>query len=319
MSLIHRVVQRLKRDYFRTRHHKAIQQIASTRPVERGSLPFVLLSMVHTRDVLSYLVALKSFVHFLNPERIVVVCDPSITAEDQALLRQHAPHIELRPADEFTHPDIPRGGTWERLYAIAGLVREHYVVQLDADTVTVQPIPEVLEAIRSGTGFVLGELPDTPLRPLQAVRERALAFIKPNAHIQTITESEMVNVGLPPGALYVRGCSGFTGFPRSQTMRDTMTDFSRRMTAKLGADWKRWGTEQVTSNYLVANAHGTRALPFPKYGTPDCATAQTAFFHFIGSMRFVNGKYEATSRDAIRMIGTAPVADVPLARSTSVG
>ena len=319
MSFIHRVVQRLKRDYFRTRHHKAIQRIVSTHPVERGSLPFVLLSMVHTRDVLSYLVALKSFVHFLNPERIVVVCDPSITAEDQVLLRQHVPHIELRSADEFTHPDIPRGGTWERLYAIAGLVREHYVVKLDADTVTVRPIPEVFDAIRNDTGFVLGEMPDTPIRPLQAVRERALAFIKPNAHIQTITESEMVNVGLPPDALYVRGCSGFTGFPRSQTMRDTMTDFSRRMTAKLGADWKRWGTEQVTSNYLVANAHGTRALPFPKYGTPDCATPDTAFFHFIGSMRFVNGKYEATSREAIHMIGTAPAADVPLARSTSVG
>lgn len=314
MSLLNRMIARLKRDYFRARHQKVIRDILQTRPVERGNLPFVLLSMVQTRDVQAYLVAVKSFVHFLNPERIVVVCDPSISADDQALLRQHVPHIELRPADEFTHPDIPRGGTWERLYAIAGLVREHYVIQLDADTVTTRPIPEVLDAVRNGAGFVLGEIPDTPIRPLAAVREHALAWLKPNAHIQTITESEMVNVGLPADARYVRGCSGFTGFPRSETMRDSMTDFSRRMTAKLGADWTRWGTEQVTSNYLVANAAGTRSLPFPKYGTPDCATADTAFYHFIGSMRFVNGQYEATSREAIRMIGAAGGAGVTLAQ-----
>lgn len=306
MSLINRVIQRLKRDYFRLQHGKAIASIRSTPPVARGDLPFVLLSMVQSRDVLAYLVAVKSFVHFANPDRIVVVCDQSLTAADRSLLRQHVPHLELREAGEFTHPDIPRGGTWERLYAIAGLVRDHYVVQLDADTLTVQPIPEVLQAIRNGTGFVLGEKPDTPIRLLPAVRENALPWLGPNAHIQAIAETEMVNVGLPRDAVYVRGCSGFTGFPRSATMQHDMLDFSRRMRDRIGADWSRWGTEQVTSNYLIANAEGTRALPFPKYGTPDCATEGTAFFHFIGSMRFVNGKYKVVSRRAIHLIGNAP-------------
>lgn len=305
MSLLNRIVQRVKRDYFRGQHHEVTQRILRTRPVEPGTLPFVLLSMVQTRDVLSYLVALKSFVYFLNPERIVVVCDPSITPADQALLRQHIPHIELRAADEFTDPDIPRGGTWERLFAISGLVREHYVIQLDADTVTLQPIPEVLAAIESGHGFVLGELPETPLRLLPDVRERALTLLKPGAHIQTITEADMANAGLPDDAHYVRGCSGFTGFPRTEEMRPRMLDFSRRMSARLGQDWTRWGTEQVTSNYLVANANGTRALPFPKYGTPDCADEASAFLHFIGSMRFVNGKYALASRQAIDMISAS--------------
>ena len=71
-------------------------------------------------------------------------------------------------------------------------------------------------------------------------------------------------------------------------------------------DWKRWGTEQVTSNYLVANAFATKSLPFPKYGTPDCATAETAFFHFIGPMRSINNKYKTTSRQAIHLISNAP-------------
>ncbi|RZA31337.1 MAG: hypothetical protein EOP92_31730 [Lysobacteraceae bacterium] len=112
----------------------------------------------------------------------------------------------------------------------------------------------------------------------------------------------MANLGLAADARYVRGCAGFTGFPRSTEMREKMIDFSRRMSEKLGEDWKRWGTEQVTSNYLAANSPGIKALPFPKYGTPDCATSDTAFFHFIGSMRFINAKYDTTSRHAIALI-----------------
>lgn len=302
MSLINAVIQRLKRDYFRWQYNKVAERIVDTRPVNQGAEPFVLLSMVQKRDVNSYLVAVKSFTHFLNPKRIVVVCDPSLDGADQAVLRHHVPHIELRRADEFTHPDIPRGGTWERLYAIAHYVENDYVIQLDADTVTVQPIPEVAGAVREARGFVLGEAPETPVRSLAATRERALPLMRPGAHIQTISEAEMANVGLPPQAQYVRGCSGFTGFPTSATMRADLLDFSRRMTAKLARDWTRWGTEQVTSNYLAANAPGTRALPFPKYGTPDLASGETAFFHFIGSMRFVNGKYAASSRKVIELL-----------------
>lgn len=306
MSLVNRVIQRLRRDYFRRQYHRAARQVLVTRPLERGTLPFVLLSMVQQRDVHSYLVAVKSFSHFLNPKRILVVCDPSIDAGDCALVKQHIPHVEFRPAHEFVHPDIPRGGCWERLFAISELVPDTYVVQLDADTLTIQPVPEVLDAILSGNGFVLGEMPDTPVRSLPATRENALPWIEPGAHIQAFAETEMVNAGLPTQARYIRGCAGFTGFPRSAAMRETMLDFSRRMSARLGDGWQRWGTEQVTSNYLVSNASGTRPLPFPKYGTPDCATMETAFFHFIGSMRFINNKYEVTSRRAIRLISNAP-------------
>jgi len=306
MSLFNKVVWRAKRDYWRWKYHRVARQILATRPLVRGELPFTLLSMVHQRDVSSYLVAVKSFAHFLNPSKIVVVCDPSIDQADRAVLKRHLPHVELREAHEFVHPDIPRGGTWERLFAIAHYVEDSYVVQLDADTLTVHPVPEVLEAVRNGTGFVLGEMPETPIRSLQATRENALPWLAPWAHVQAIAETEMVNVGLPQDARYIRGCSGFTGFPRSSTMRDTMTDYSRRMGAKLGDSWKRWGTEQVTSNYLVSNMPGVQPLPFPKYGTPDCATADTAFYHFIGSMRFINNKYEAASRHAIRLINSAP-------------
>lgn len=305
MSFLNRVVQRLKRDYFQGQYRKVVRGILNTPPVSPGNVPFTVLSMVHQRDVHSYLVAVKSFTHFLNPERIVVVCDPSITSEDRATLKSHVPHLELRDAHEFTHPDIPRGGCWERLFAITHYTPESYVVQLDADTLTVLPPTEVLDAIRSQHGFVLGEMVDTPIRSLMQARENALPWMSPDAHVQGIAETEMVNVGLPEDARYIRGCAGFTGFPRSDDMREKMLDYSARMGARLGDKWKRWGTEQVASNYLVSNTVGTVPLPFPKYGTPDCATSETVFFHFIGSMRFINNKYEATSRQAIRLLSSA--------------
>lgn len=305
MSLVKRVFQRVRRDYFRWQYQKVAREILDTKPVQRGEVPFMLLSMVQKRDVHSYLVAVKSFAHFLNPQRIVVVCDPSLDEQDRDTLKRHVPHIELREAQEFTHPDIPRGGTWERLFAISEFAKETYVVQLDADTLTVQPVDEVKAAIELDHGFVLGEMPDTPIRLLPAVRANALPWIKPGAHIQSICETEMVNVGLPENARYIRGCSGFTGFPRSAEMRDRMLDFSRRMGAHLGKDWARWGTEQVTSNYLVSNAVGTRPLPFPKYGTPDCLSAETAFLHFIGPMRFINNKYKRTSRQIIHLLSSS--------------
>lgn len=305
MSLVSRIYERVKRDYFRWQYLKVARQIRATRPLKRGDLPFMILSMVHHRDIDSYLVAVKSFTHFLNPQRIVVVCDPSIDAADRAVLKQHVPHVELRDADEFVHPDIPRGGVWERLYAISEFSKDIYVVQLDADTVTKQPIPEVGRAVEQQAGFVLGEMPNTPMRSLQGAREHALPLLRPGAHIQTICEAEMANLGLSQEVRYVRGCAGFTGFPRSADMRDKMLDFSRRMSARLGKDWARWGTEQVTSNYLVANAPGTEPLPFPKYGTPDQPDTQTSFLHFIGPMRFVNNKYKRTSRQVIHLLDNA--------------
>ena len=71
MSLISRIVQRVKRDFFRSRYHRTAGLVLATRPLEKGTLPFTLLSMVHQRDVASYLVAVKSFAHFLNPAKIV--------------------------------------------------------------------------------------------------------------------------------------------------------------------------------------------------------------------------------------------------------
>ena len=300
MPSVASIKQRLRRDYFRWLHHKAVRGVLKTAPLRAGTMPFILLSMVQKRDVLSYLVALKSFTAFANAQRVVVVCDPSIDAKDREVLKRHVPHIELRAADEFTHPEIPRGGCWERLLAICHYASDSYVVQLDADTVTVQAPSEVMQAISRQVGFVLGEESRQSLITLETTSANAKADTYGQLHIQGYSEACMAEVGLPPASMYVRGCAGFTGFPPSTNMLDQLLDFSSRMSGKIGqARWSSWGTEQVASNFLVANAVGTQVLPYPEYGTPDAMTEDTAFIHFIGSLRFVNDKYEQASRQVI--------------------
>jgi len=302
MDIINRISARLSRDFFRWRYEVAVAKILETAPLSQGSLQFMLLSMVHQRDVLSYLAAVKSFSIYLNPIRIVVVCDPSISANDRQLLQYQIPHIELRHADEFVHPAIPRGGCWERLFAISEYNKDNYVVQLDADTLALHELTEVEIAINSKIGFVLGEEPNQQLVTFAQAAEHAQVLLKPGAHIQTRSEAALPSLGLVATGMYVRGCAGFTGFPASNDMREKLIDFSTRMTKALDTDWQRWGTEQVTSNYLVANATGTRVLPFPKYGTPDQQNHEITFLHFIGSMRFTNNKYKIATMDIISRI-----------------
>jgi hypothetical protein len=293
---------RLLRAVCQRLYQRGIADITATAPLQPGALPYTLLSMVQHRDVLPYLVALKSFHTQLPAQRVVVVCDPSITPADRALMLQHVQHLVLRDADEFTHPQLLRGGTWERLYAISEYACHGYVVQLDADTVTLGPVPEVRSAIEQGHGFVIGECEGQTTETLDTTARRARPWLAPpssSTHIQAIVEADIDEAGLPDGVRYVRGCSGFTGFPQDPGMREQLLAFSARMQQRHGARWADWGTEQITSNFLVANAKGTRVLPFPRYATPDASVSDTCFLHFIGYLRFIDRRYEKLSRRVI--------------------
>lgn len=302
MKIFPTIAQRLRHDYIKWRYRRAARRVLFTRPLNKGKLPFMLLSMVHTRDVVSYLVAAKSFAQYASPERIVVVCDPSISQSDRVTFKRHIPHIELRDATEFLDPLIPEGGTWERLHAIATYAPDNYIVQLDADTVTINPIHEVVHAISNGEAFVLGGEPGEEILTLNETSLKAKRFVGPNMHIQDLTEWKLGELDAPPQQMYVRGCSGFTGFPRNPNMRAKLLAFSAQMQALVGERWKTWGTEQVTSNYLVANAHGVKILPYAKYTTPNFSTGETAFLHFIGYTRFVNTQYERASQKVIQTL-----------------
>jgi hypothetical protein len=180
-----------------------------------------------------------------------------------------------------------------------------YVIQLDADTVTLKPLTEVRDAVVAGRSFVLGERPQQRVTSVEEAKVWATPWQQPGLQIQGVAEYVMPDARLA-GARYVRGCAGFTGFERTSGLMAPLLEFSNEMRRLTGARWTEWGTEQVASNYLVANLGGTTVLPFPDYATPDHLPAGPRFLHFIGSMRFENGSYARTARQVIAELLAMP-------------
>jgi hypothetical protein len=301
LNQLERVRRRLVRDFNRLRFTRVAERIFEVLPLQTGLAPLTVLSMVQHRDVAAYLVAIRSFAGQINPRRIVVVCDPSLTSEDLSAISSQIPHIEFRRAEEFRHPDIPVGGTWERLAAITEYARDDYVLQLDADTVTLAEIPEVEAHVMARSPFTIGESRQQGLLSFEQARDNSAPWQSASVHVQGLAEYRLMDT-LMAQRTYVRGCSGFTGFSPDLGMREKMFQFSKEMRALLGARWDEWGTEQVTSNYLVASEGRAAVLPFPKYTTPDTAEAASAFVHYIGSMRFSTGAYVRAADATVRSL-----------------
>ena len=228
--------------------------------------------------------------------------DGSLSANDRAVLREHIPGVNLLELVEFRSGACPRGGTWERLLAIASLVREHYVIQLDSDTLCTGPIEEVRHCIEHQSAFALGTWNN---QKVETMRERCETAKKlssqTDSHVQVVAEANLDKLHDFQSLRYVRGCSGFAGFARQSFTREFVEQISAQMQAAIGAKWSEWGSEQVMSNIVVANIAGAIVLPHPKYA--DCHKMQagvTEFIHFIGSCRFDGGNY---ARLGMQVIG----------------
>ena len=257
------------------------------------SSDLALLTQLQHKDVLLFLLAAKSFAKQVPPGAIFVLNDGSLRRDDVALLEDHMPGVALLDLAEFRSAHCPTGGTWERLLAIAHLIDQRYVVQLDSDTLTVDGLDEVRDCVRQKRPFVLGtwdrqEIETMPERWQTANVQRPGR----RSHVQLFAEANFDKLRDFRTLRYVRGCSGFTGFPRRSFSRSFVEAISGEMKAALGDKWNEWGSEQVMSNIVLANIAQCLVLPHPRYA--DCSkmkSGQTAFIHFIGSCRFKHGTY----------------------------
>jgi hypothetical protein len=286
-------------------HKDVLARVLRAPPARVHDDGVIVFSQVRDRDFLMYLLAAKSFARFAGIGRFAVLDDGTLTPEHHALLASHLPGIEITPIGAVRSAVTPAGGTWERLNKIVELAERAYVIQLDADTVTVGPVPEVVARARNGTAFTLVSEADACIEPLSAAAARVRA--NPSPHVQIAAEQALAALEPQIGGLYARGCSAFTGFPPGHERRDRIEAFSRAMRERLGERWSEWGTEQVTSNFIFANTPGAQLLPLPRYcnyvGEP--VGGDTRFLHFVGSHRFKHGVYRRMAADAIRTMTAA--------------
>ncbi len=288
----------------RALHAWRCRAIWSTAPMAAGASDagLALVSQVSRRDLLMYLVAVKSALPVLGPAQVVQLDDGSLRPADHALLAAHLPGSTCLPISAIDTGACPRGGTWERLCHILDRAEGSYVVQLDADTLARDGLEAVRACISANRAFALGTRLGRGIVSADAASRAAAA----GTHVQLAAERALALLPDASGLRYVRGSSGFAGFARGGFPRARLEAFSRRMQAALGARWSEWGTEQVASNFAIANTPGAVVLPWPGHAChdPGIDAAGSGFLHFIGTHRFEGGAYSRLSRAAIAAMPT---------------
>ncbi len=298
----------LRRRLETARFNVAVRGILRAPPARPGAAPVHVVSMVRTEHLRMYLLSIKSFLAQVPARAVTVLDDGSLTPADQALLRAHVTGLAITPLAAIDTAPCPRGGCWERLLHILDLARHDYVVQLDSDILTARPIPEVLDAIAANRSFTLGTAGD--FHRITAAQAAANMAGQDMALTQVAAEHALGALPGDIGTHYIRGSAGFAGFARGAVPRARAHAFSTAMQAQLGARWAAWGTEQVASNFLIANAPGGDVLPWPRY---ICHYARddderAALLHFLGSWRFERGTYARLGRRVVGELLAAPAA-----------
>ena len=290
------------------RHNEAIASILRTPPIVPKRDGVVIFSMIGTAVVLPYLVAVKSLWHHLKRGRIAILDDGTLTAADRAILAQHCGDPQIFRIEDVPRGPFPQGGCWERLLTILDNRAGEYWLQLDSDTVTLGPVWELERAISANRSFTLlggADAPDQPME-LSAFARHYDPGGEEAGHVQTRIESGMARLAPNLGWNYIRGCAGFTGFSAGRGGRELAAAFLARMKGLIGEDDAAiWGTEQVASNFLIANEGSPLCLPYSRYMNywGEQWDKDTAFVHFVGAHRYDNGAYADASLEAIAELG----------------
>lgn len=270
----------------------------------------VVITQLCRRDLVIYLIAIKSFSQQIRPSHVYALDDGSLTADDRVMLQEHIPDLVFLELKDYRSTHCPAGGCWERLLAVAHLCQTHYVVQLDSDTITLGDICEVQNCIKQEESFVISVKDNQEIESMPSAIATARSHLLEGSGIQPLSEASFDQLDNYEALKYARGCAGFSGFAKGSTSRAFIEGISRQMHQALGEPWNEWGTEQVTSNIAIANSPKAIMLPHPKYA--NCQRIDdsvTQFIHFIGYCRFKEGIYTKTSQKVIAELnGATPIA-----------
>lgn len=268
----------------------------------------VIISQLCSRDLIMYLVAIKSFTRQVPPLKVVVVGD-RLTEKDIATLRKHVNSIEIVNIADVNTDGFPKGGCWERLLTIIDTSKDHYAIQLDADTITLSMPEEVTQCIADNRSFTLG----TEMGQSVITFQEATKLLKDqniqSQHVQVLAELSMAQADQTNNLKYIRGCAAFTGFAKEGATREQLKNLIQSIEQRIGSNkWKEWGSEQVASNIAIANSKNPMVLSINKYHyfKPGVDANQFCLLHFVGSSRFSHGEYARLASRQIEILKSNP-------------
>ena len=106
---------------------------------------------------------------------------------------------------------------------------------------------------------------------------------------------------------YVRASSGLAGFAKGGFDRSRIEEFHENMRLLHRDRWNEWGSEMVSSNFAIANSPNASVLPWPKYANfwPGLKRGNSAFLHFIGTHRYLDGYFASLAQKVISELKSA--------------
>jgi hypothetical protein len=184
--------------------------------------------------------------------------------------------------------------------------RDVYVIQADADTIALGDVSQAVYYWRNNQSFILGTDSGRTVMSAAEVAAMVKGWIREHdarwGGFGVKAESALDRLPGAASRKYVHASSGFGGYAKGAFRTLDLEKFSREMLELLGDElWNTWGSEQISSNYMLANAPDVAVLPFPAYACfePHTKYGNHAFLHFIGTFRFDRGIYRRHARDAI--------------------
>jgi len=299
--MLYRVRQKMKRSRFES----LTKGILQTPPLKVVEAPWSIVSMVSNHDVQMYLLSMKSVYARLRRGKLIVIVDRDMPQQLRDTLSGHFPGIQFAILEDIDTGVCQRGGTWERVLYLLDHAKDEYAVQVDCDTLAFGgDLKEALDCIEQNRAFTLnnGE------RRIEPMAESArIAQTIDTKHI--CVSSERLFDRYPGGdqLKYVQASSGFAGFAKGGFARARLEEFHQIMDGLIPGRWTEWGTEQVASNFAVANSPNAAVLPFPKYANfePHVDRAKVEFFHFIGTYRFDDDYFAKMGQKVISELNAA--------------
>ncbi len=264
----------------------------------------IILSQTCSRDLLMYLVAIKTFTRFVKPCKVVVIGD-GLSEFEKKVISNHINNLEVIDIQDVNACGFPHGGTWERLLSIIDLCPYNYVIQLDADTITLSNPIEVIKCVEENRSFTLGTQMGKEIVSFTRMSEILVELGIDSQHVQIKSELSFTEIDSDNNLKYIRGCSGFAGFSKGSSNRGKILELSQAIEQKIGMKkWREWGSEQVMSNIVVANTNNPLILPTSKYDyfEPKKNVEEYVFLHFIGTYRFYRLVYYRLVAKYIRIL-----------------
>lgn len=299
------MLYRLRKRAERTIFERLISGIWETPPIGYKPGCLTIISQTSHSDLPMYLLAVKSLYRQIGFGAIAIVDDGTLTEDDKRVLNCHLVDPKIIPLEEIDVSRLVKGGTWERLAYSVELAANSYVIQVDSDVLVTGGLDEVCQMVAENRAFILGTWNGQRIVDASEASAYAGGFgADASRHIQSACERSLPLLDCADQVNYVRGSSGFYGFPKGTITRSAVESLCHCMTEILGARFREWGSEQFAANFLVANAPNARVLPYPKYAVfgPELNSDLPHLFHFIGAYRYSRGEYARRGRACIRQL-----------------